>query len=97
MVESGIYEYEVRKSLLRKGFGREINTRVDTNVYEFKALTFSQMRGIFLSMFISLGVCIIVLVLELLTVTYLYVDLKTFLRSLLKKELVANAHDRMNM
>ncbi len=54
MVESGIYEHEVRKTLLSKGFGREINTKVDTNVYEFKALTFSQMRGIFLSIIICL-------------------------------------------
>ncbi len=83
MVESGIYEHEVRKSLLTKGFGREINSRVDTDVYEHKALTFSQMKGIFLSIIICLCVCIFVLILELLTVSYLYINLKLILRLLL--------------
>jgi hypothetical protein len=83
LVESGIYEHEVRKSLLPKGFGREINTKIDTNVYENKALTFSQMRGIFLSILVCLCVSIVVLFLELLTVTYLYFNLKLILKRFL--------------
>jgi hypothetical protein len=38
----------VKKSLKPKGYGPDINTKVDTNVYEFGPITLTQMKGVFL-------------------------------------------------
>ena len=69
--ESGIYEHEVRKSLKTKGFGPDINTKVDVNVYEFQALSLKQMKGVFMILIVGHILAFVVFVMEVFIHKYM--------------------------
>jgi hypothetical protein len=61
----------VRQSFKPKGFGPDINTKVDVNAYEFEALSLTQMKGVFLVLIIGQTLAFVVLLMELFTDKYL--------------------------
>jgi len=79
--ESGIYEYEISKSLKPKGFGPDYNSKVDIDAYQFAAINMSKMGGLFILYMFVKCICIIVIVLEYLTITSFYLRMKSFLNT----------------
>ena len=61
----------MRQSLKPKGFGPDINTKVDVNAYEFQALSLTQMKGVFLILIIGQALALVVYLMELFTDKYL--------------------------
>jgi hypothetical protein len=70
--ESGIYEFEVRKALKPKGFGPDINSKVELTTYQFKSLTFKQIKGVLIVFSIAILIAVFVLLLEFYKKSYLY-------------------------
>ena len=62
--ESGIYDQWMREALKLKGFGPDVTDEVDTDKYEFEALSVYELRGVFCLFGIGIIISIIGLAME---------------------------------
>ena len=63
--ESGIYQYETRKSVTPKGFGREIDTKIPEE-FRLEPIVFQGIQGVLAQLLIGMGFSIIALLIEII-------------------------------
>ena len=63
--ESGLYQYETKRSVTFKGFGREIDEKIPEE-FRLEPIVFRQFKGIFVFLLIGLGSASVVLIIEII-------------------------------
>ena len=63
--ESGIYQYEARKSINPKGFGPEVDERI-LEEFRLEPIVFREIKGIFAFFVIGLGFASVVIIIEII-------------------------------
>ena len=63
--ESGIYQFETRKSVTPKGFGPEVDTKIPEE-FRLEPIVFRVIKGILTFLAIGLGSASVVLIIELI-------------------------------
>ena len=63
--ESGIYQFETRRSITPKGFGPEVDTKIPEE-FRLEPIIFREIKGIFAFLVIGLGSASVVLIIEII-------------------------------
>ena len=63
--ESGLYQYETRKSITPNGFGREVDTRIPVE-YTPEPIVFYEIKGVLFLFLIGMGLGSAVIIIEII-------------------------------
>ena len=63
--ESGLYQYETRKSVTPNGFGWEIDTRIPVE-YRPEPIVFDEIKGVLFLFLIGMGLACALIIIEII-------------------------------